>query len=52
MNVGKIFAIIGGMVAVAGVTVAVSSTNTANIIGAFGNAFSNSLKASMGQFAR
>jgi len=51
MQFGKIFDILIAIVAVAGVTVAVSSTQTAPIIGAFGNAFSNSLKASMGKFA-
>lgn len=51
MTVAKIFGVLGAVVAVAGVTVAVSSTNTANIIGAFGNSFSGSLKAAMGQYA-
>jgi hypothetical protein len=50
MALGKIFDIMGAIVAVAGVTVAVSSTNTANIIGAFGKAFSGSLQAAMGQY--
>lgn len=52
MSFGRIFDIAIAIVAVAGVTVAVSSTQTAPIIGAFGDAFSNSLKASMGQYAR
>lgn len=50
MQIGKIFDIAALIVAVAGVTVAVSSTQTANIIGAIGTSFSNSLKAAMGQF--
>lgn len=52
MNFGRIFDIAIAIVVVAGVTVAVSSTQTAPIIGAFGDSFSNSLKAAMGNFAR
>lgn len=52
MVLGRIVDIIAAIVAVAGVTVAVSSTQTANIISAFGGAFSGSLKAAMGQYAQ
>ena len=51
MIVGQIAAIALAIVTVAGVTVAVSSPNTSNIIGSFGSAFSNSVKAAMGQYA-
>lgn len=52
MALGKIVDIVLAIVAVAGVTVAVSSTQTANIIKAFGGAFTGSLQAAMGQYAR
>ena len=51
MQWGKIFDIGMAIVAVAGVTVAVSSTQTAAIIKAFGDSFANSLSAAMGKFA-
>lgn len=51
MVVGRIVDVIAAIVAVAGVTVAVSSPNTAGIIKAFGGAFSGSLSAAMGQYA-
>jgi Na+/serine symporter len=51
MLFGKLVDIAATIVVVAGVTVAVSSPNTANIIASFGNAFSGSLKAAMGQYA-
>lgn len=52
MVIGKIVDIALAIVAVAGVTVAVSSTQTANIISSFGNAFQGSLTAAMGQYAK
>lgn len=48
MNVGRIIDIFAAIVGVASVTVLVSSPNTASIITAWGNAFSGSLRASMG----
>lgn len=52
MIVGKIVDVIAAIVAVAGATVVVSSSNTANIILSFGQAFSGSLQAAMGQYAK
>lgn len=49
MPLGRIFDIGMAIVAVAGVTVAVTSPNTANVIKAFGGAFSGSLSAAMGK---
>ena len=49
MAVGKIVDIFGAIVGVALAFVLVSSTNTANIINAWGSAFSGSLRASMGK---
>jgi len=50
MVVGRIVDIIAAIVAVAGLTVAVSSPNTATLIKSFGSAFSGSLQAAMGQY--
>lgn len=52
MNIGRIVDILIAIVAVGGITVAVSSTQTASIIKAFGESFTGSLKAAMGQYAR
>ena len=49
MNLGRVFDIFGAIVGVAMAFVVVSSANTAAIITAWGNAFSGSLKASMGK---
>lgn len=49
MAVGRIFDIFLAVVGVAMAFVLVSSTQTAAIISAWGNAFSGSLKASMGK---
>lgn len=51
MPVGRIVDIAIGIVVVAGVTVAVSSPNTSNIILSFGRSFAGALQAAMGQFA-
>lgn len=48
MSFGRIFDIFSGIVAVAMAFVIVGSTNTANIIQAWGNAFSGSIKAATG----
>lgn len=48
MQIGRIVDILGAIVAVAGITVVVSSPNTSTDIKAFGGAFSGSLKAAMG----
>lgn len=49
MAVGKIFDIFAAIVSVAMAFVIVSSANTANIITAWGNAFSGSIKAATGK---
>jgi hypothetical protein len=49
MQLGRIFDIGMAIVAVAGVTVAVTSPQTANVIKAFGSAFGGSLSAAMGK---
>jgi hypothetical protein len=49
MVLGRIFDIMAAIVVVGGVTVAVSSPNTAGVANAFGNAFANSLRAAMGK---
>lgn len=49
MPVGRFFDIAMAIVAVAGVTVAVTSPNTAGVIKAFGGAFAGSLSAAMGK---
>lgn len=49
MSVGKIIDIFGAVVTVALAFVLVSSTQTAAIIKAWGDAFSGSLRASMGK---
>jgi hypothetical protein len=49
MAFGRIFDIFGAIVTVALAWVIVSSTNTANIITSWGNAFSGSLKAATGR---
>lgn len=49
MEIGRFFDIFTGIIAVAMAFVIISSTNTANIISAWGNAFSGSLKAAMGK---
>ena len=49
MEIGRFFDIFAAIVAVAMAFVVVSSTNTANIINAWGNAFSGGLKAAMGK---
>lgn len=48
MSFGKIIDIFGSIVTVALAFVLVSSQNTANIISAWGNAFSGSVKAAIG----
>lgn len=52
MNLGRIVDIAIAIVVVAGITVAVSSPNTAPIIKAFGDSYSGSIKAAMGSYAR
>lgn len=49
MNLDKFFNILGLIVTVGLVTVLVSSAQTAQIIGAMGNAFTGSLRAAMGR---
>lgn len=49
MELGRFFDIFAGIISVAMAYVVISSTNTANIITAWGNAFSGSLKAAMGK---
>lgn len=49
MALGQIVGIFASIVTVALAFVLVSSTNTANIIKSFGDAFAGSLKASMGK---
>lgn len=49
MAVGKIFDIFAAIVSVAMAFVIVSSTNTANIITAWGTAFAGSIKAATGK---
>jgi hypothetical protein len=49
VNADKAFNVIGSIVTVAMVTVVVSSPGTANVIRAFGEAFSGSLRAAMGK---
>lgn len=49
MAVGRIFDIFAAIVTVALAFVLVSSTNTANIITAWGGAFAGSLKAATGR---
>lgn len=49
MNIARVVDIAMGIIAVAGVTVVVTSTNSADIIKAFGGAFSGSLSAAMGK---
>lgn len=48
MSVGRIFDIFSAIVGVALAFVLVSSSQTANIINAWGGAFSGSLRAAMG----
>ena len=48
MSFGRVFDIFASIVAVAGAFVIVSSPNTANIITAWGNAFSGSVRAAIG----
>ncbi len=48
MEVGKIFSILSAIVVVAGITVVVTSKNTASDLRAFGDTFSGSLRAAMG----
>lgn len=48
MELGRFFDVFAAIVGVALAFVVVSSPNTANIIKAWGNAFSGSLRASMG----
>ncbi len=48
MALGKFFDLFAAIVSVATVTVIVTSTQTANIIKAWGEAFSGSLRAAMG----
>lgn len=48
MQMGRVFDIFASIVTVALAFVLVSSTNTANIITAWGNAFSGSIKAAIG----
>ena len=49
MNLDKFFNILGAIVTVALVTVIVSSPQTAQVIGAMGNAFTGSIRAAMGR---
>jgi len=48
MQLGRVFDIFAAIVGVGATFVVVSSPNTANIIKAWGNAFSGSLRAGMG----
>jgi hypothetical protein len=48
MQVGRIFDVFAAIVSVAMAFVLVSSANTADIIKAFGSAFSGSVKAAIG----
>lgn len=48
MSVGAIIGLFSAMIGVAALTVAVTHPGTANVIQAFGNAFSGSLKTAMG----
>lgn len=48
MALGRVFDIAMAIVVVAGVTVAVTKPNTAQVLKAIGDMFSNSLKAAMG----
>jgi hypothetical protein len=48
MSFGRVFDIFASIVTVALAFVLVSNANTANIITAFGNAFSGSVKAAVG----
>ncbi len=48
MQLGKVIDLFGSIVTVGMVTVIITSTQTAGIIKAWGDAFSGSLKAAMG----
>lgn len=49
MNLDKAFSILGAIVTLATVTVVVSNSESAQVIRAFGDAFSGSLRAAMGR---
>jgi fucose permease len=48
VNADKLFNVLGAIVGVALVTTLVSHTQTKNVIGALGSAFSGSIKAAVG----
>lgn len=48
MEFGKVFSILTAIVVVAGITAVVASPNSAQDITAFGDTFSNGLKAALG----
>lgn len=49
MNIARIVDVAMAIVVVGGITVAVSSPNSADLVKAFGGAFSSSLSAAMGK---
>jgi uncharacterized membrane protein len=49
MNLDRIFNILGLIVVLGIVTTLVAHKNTANVVSAFGSAFSGSLRAAMGR---
>jgi len=49
MSLDKIFNVAGAIVVLAGITVAVTNTETARIIGALGDAFTGSIRAASGK---
>jgi hypothetical protein len=49
MNLDRVFSIAGAIVAVAAVFVVVSNANSRNVISAFGDAFSGSIRAAQGR---
>lgn len=48
MQIGRIFDVAMAIVAVGGLTVAVTSAHTSDVIKAFGSSFSGALKQAMG----
>ena len=49
MNLDRIFNVLGMIVILAIITTLVAHQGTAGVVGAFGNAFSGSLRAAMGR---